>query len=111
MGSARSQGLRRVNIALFNGTVKPLLGLLFLTTTTFAATIQLVAGGGSKNSDAPATECRLREPFAVEFTADGAMLIAEMVGGNRVLKVDPAGHLTVIAGTGIKGYSGDAGPA
>ena len=30
---------------------------------------------------------------------------------NRVLKVDPQGILTVVAGTGIPGFSGDGGPA
>ena len=88
-----------------------LLALCFLTTAAVAAKIELVAGGGEKDGDAPATECRLREPFGVEFTPAGAMFIVEMVSGNRVLHVDRAGKLTVAAGTGVKGYAGDDGPA
>lgn len=76
-----------------------------------AAGIELVAGGGTKDADAPATECRLREPFGVEFTAAGEMIIVEMTKGERVLKVDARGVLRVIAGTGARGYSGDGGPA
>jgi sugar lactone lactonase YvrE len=39
------------------------------------------------------------------------MFIVEMTGGERVLKVDLRGMLTVFAGTGEKGDSGDGGPA
>jgi hypothetical protein len=53
----------------------------------------------------------LREPFAVEFSPAGEMLIAEMTGGNRVLRVDGKGVLHVLAGTGAKGFAGDGGPA
>ncbi len=77
-----------------------------------AARIELIAGGGVKSTGAPATECRLREPFGVEFAPDGSMLIAEMASGNRVLRVDRAGMLTVLAGTGEKGFAdGPAGAA
>jgi hypothetical protein len=76
-----------------------------------AEKIVLVAGGGAAEKDAPATECALREPFGVEFTPSGEMVIVEMSKGERVLKVDKGGVLRVIAGTGTKGYSGDGGPA
>jgi sugar lactone lactonase YvrE len=39
------------------------------------------------------------------------MIIAEMVTGNRVLRVDQAGRLTLLAGQGVKGFAGDGGPA
>src|SRR5450755_4693292 len=32
-------------------------------------------------------------------------------GNNRVFKIDTAGNLTVVAGNGLDGYSGDGGPA
>jgi DNA-binding beta-propeller fold protein YncE len=85
--------------------------LLLLLTPLRAEKIVLVAGGGTKDAEAPATECRLREPFGVEFTKAGEMIIVEMTKGERVLKVDAQGVLRVIAGTGAKGYSGDGGPA
>ena len=76
-----------------------------------AAKIVAVAGGGTAEKDVPALECKLREPFAVEFSPAGEMLIAEMTGGNRVLRVDGKGVLRVLAGTGAKGFMGDGGPA
>ena len=87
------------------------LALLALLTPVLAGELQIIAGGGKLDANARATECRLREPFAVEFAPDGRMIIAEMVSGNRVLAVDKAGMLTVIAGTGEKGFAGDGGPA
>ncbi len=90
-----------------------LLPLLFCCAAAVlhAEKIVLVAGGGTAEKDAPARECVLREPFGVEFTATGEMVIVEMTTGSRVLKVDKAGVLRVIGGTGAKGYSGDGGPA
>ena len=76
-----------------------------------AERIILIAGGGTAEKDAPAVECRLWEPFGVEFSPSGEMLIAEMTSGNRILNVDAGGVLRVIGGTGAKGYSGDGGAA
>lgn len=84
---------------------------LLLTASARAEIVELVAGGGTREGEGPAKECRLHEPFAVEFTPAGEMIIAEMEHGNRVLAVDKQGQLRVIAGTGVKGYSGDGGPA
>lgn len=89
----------------------PIAFLLVSVAWSQAEKIVLVAGGGSAEKDAPATQCKLLEPFGVEFTAGGEMIIVEMTKGQRVLKVDNAGRLTVLAGTGAKGYSGDGGPA
>ncbi len=94
-----------------DGAMRAFLFLLTLSVAACAAKIELVAGGGTQVADAPATECKLREPFGVEFLPDGRMLIAEMVSGNRVLSVDKAGKLTLLAGTGVKGFSGDGGDA
>lgn len=60
-------------------------------------------------------------------TALDADLLKEKIGGlcvdangnvfvsmkfqHRVLKIDPSGEVTVVAGTGVAGYSGDGGPA
>lgn len=53
---------------------------------------------------------KLRSPFAVDFDANGNMYIAEMTG-ERVMKLDSRGTLSVFAGTGEKGSGGDGGPA
>jgi sugar lactone lactonase YvrE len=47
---------------------------------------------------------------AVAVGADGNLYIAD-TGDNRVLKVDGGGTVTIFAGTGIPGFSGDGGPA
>ena len=89
----------------------PLALSLLAATALSAEKIVLVAGGGAMEGNAPATECKLHEPFGVAFTPAGEMVIVEMEHGNRVLSVDAHGVLRVIAGTGAKGYSGDGGPA
>jgi hypothetical protein len=42
--------------------------------------------------------------------ADGNLLITE-VGGHRIRKVTHDGIIRTIAGTGVKGFSGEGGPA
>lgn len=78
-------------------------------TALHAAKMTLFAGGGSRLAG-PATECRLADPFATGFDAQGNTYICEMTN-NRVLKVDARGSLTVFAGTTKKGSAGDGGPA
>ena len=87
------------------------LALLAQTQTGLAERVVLVAGGGTAASGQPATACKLNTPFGVDFDRAGNLFIVEMAGGERVLKVDADGRLTVFAGTGEKGFSGDAGPA
>ena len=87
----------------------PLLLCLASAALLRAEKIVLVAGGGASEKDAPAMECRLREPFGVEFMPSGEMVIVEMERGQRVLKVDAQGVLRVLGG-GAKGFAGDGGP-
>jgi sugar lactone lactonase YvrE len=49
-------------------------------------------------------------PSAVVFDAAGNLYFAE-TGNHVIRKVDTAGNITAIAGTGVQGFSGDAGPA
>jgi sugar lactone lactonase YvrE len=62
-----------------------------------------------------ATTVQLYAPEDVTFDASGNAYISEFgtskTMGHRVNEVDPAGSLSVIAGTGVEGYSGDGGPA
>ena len=77
-----------------------------------AATVVLVAGGGTSNTDGvTAKEFRLKEPFGVEMDSAGRLVIVEMAQGQRVLRVEADGVLRTIAGTGTKGDTGDGGPA
>jgi len=66
-----------------------------------AATVHLVAGGGSA-AEGPARDCKLTWPFAAIGDRAGNLVICEMTG-NRVLRVTPDGTLSVVAGTGAKG--------
>jgi len=96
---------------MHNRLLPSLTALLTLGISAFAAKIELVAGGGMRESGALATESVLREPFGTEFLPDGTLAIVEMVSGNRLLRVDKAGKMAVIAGTGAKGFAGDGGHA
>ena len=87
------------------------ISLLFaLIQTARADRLVLVAGGGNGVDNVPATSAKLHEPFAVDFDNGGNMYIAEMTG-QRLLRVDAKGQLTILAGTGKKGNSGDGGSA
>ena len=75
-----------------------------------AEKIILVAGGSDGGDGAPAIQAKLTAPFGVDFDPNGNMFIVEMTDG-RVRRVDTRGIITTLAGTGVKGYAGDAGPA
>jgi len=66
-----------------------------------------VAGGGPNHL--PATEANVpAHSLAVDDKGD--LYIAAWIT-SRVFKVDKRGLLTVVAGTGALGFSGDGGPA
>jgi trimeric autotransporter adhesin len=76
-------------------------------------TIRTVAGTGSEGysgDGGPATEARLNRPRFLLVAGDGSLIVAD-TANYRVRRVDPAGIITTIAGTGQRGYSGDGGPA
>src|SRR3984957_10647958 len=58
----------------------------------------LVAGGGIREANVPATEAKLNQPFAIGFDKGNNFYLVELAG-NRVLKVDAKGILTILAGT------------
>jgi len=80
--------------------------------------ITTVAGNGEtgySGDGGPATEASLDQPRSVAVGADGSLYIADS-RNNRIRKVDPAGTITTVAGSGPRGwgkggYSGDGGPA
>ena len=76
-------------------------------------TITTVAGtgvSGYSGDGGPATLANLNYPRAVAADGSGSFYIVD-AGNTRVRKVDPAGTITTVAGTGVSGYSGDGGPA
>jgi len=48
---------------------------------------------------------KLQSPFGVDFDSSGMMYVIEYT--HRLIKVDPAGKLAVLAGNGEKGFAGD----
>ena len=73
------------------------------------ARIELLAGGGTGGDGAAAKSARLTEPFGVARDAAGNLYIIEM-SGNRLRKIDSAGLIHTVAGTGEKADGGDDGP-
>ncbi len=75
--------------------------------------ISTIAGTGESGfggDGGPATDARLTYPGAVAADAAGNLYIAED-SDHRIRKVDSAGVITTIAGTGERGFGGDGGPA
>ncbi len=65
--------------------------------------IVLLAGGGESEPPCMASEVKLKEPFYAEPDPQGRLVIAEMAGGQRILRLDEKGQITRIAGTGRQG--------
>lgn len=72
--------------------------------------VTLVAGGSAEGDGKRATETKLAGPFGVDFDRAGNLYFIEYVG-HRVRRIDRKGVLTTLSGTGMKGDSGDGGPA
>jgi sugar lactone lactonase YvrE len=75
--------------------------------STFAGLGGPTAFGGDGG---PATLAHLNEPVAVTKDASGNMYVADALN-QRIRKINTAGIITTIAGTGTAGLSGDGGPA
>ena len=87
-----------------------LVALTFAVPAARADKLVRIAGGGTGENNVPAIDAKLLQPFGIDFDKAGNFYLVELKG-QRVLKVDPKGTLTVVAGTGVKGNSGDGGPA
>ena len=86
-----------------------LVALIACVSAVRADRLVLFAGGGMGGDGVPAIQAKLTEPFAIGFDSAGDAYIVELTG-ERLLKVDKAGILHVVAGTGKKGPGAD-GPA
>lgn len=73
--------------------------------STVAGTEWLFPGGGKAATSAP-----LGRPFNAAIDAQGNLIFADPAN-NMVLRVDADGIIRVVAGNGLRGFSGDGGPA
>lgn len=55
-------------------------------------------------------EAGLQSPAGVALGPGGALFVSEM-GGHRIRRLAADGTMEVVAGTGVRGFSGDGGPA
>jgi len=75
--------------------------------------IDTVAGSGTygyAGDGGAAKDASLRKPKDIAFAPDGTLYIADSVN-NVIRRVDTAGIITTVVGTGVGGFSGDGGPA
>lgn len=70
--------------------------------------ITTVVGGGPDNI--PAVNANLYNPYEVAVDTAGSVYVAA-ASQNRIFKISSTGVITVVAGLGTAGYSGDGGPA
>lgn len=85
-----------------------LLACAGLTAQTPQYTISTVVGGGLLPSAPVATNTAIGNPVSIAADRNGDIFIGI---GYAVLKMDPTGALTPVAGMGTPGDSGDGGPA
>jgi sugar lactone lactonase YvrE len=88
--------------------------LLLLAGNLIAGEVITVSGTGIKGYDAAGTvavETPCGEPYGIAKGPDGMLYICE-IASHVVRKLDEkTGKLTLVAGNGTAGYSGDGGPA
>lgn len=76
--------------------------------------ISTVAGktspGGFSGDGGPATEAELNFPTGVAVGPDGSLFIADRLN-ERIRRVGPDGVIKTVAGTTLRGFGGDGGPA
>ncbi len=80
---------------------------------TPAGIISTIAGtgvAGYSGDGGLAISAKLKNPDAVAVDAAGNVYIADL-GNDRIRKINTAGIISTIAGTGTGGFSGDGGPA
>ena len=92
----------------------PLLaGLCLLAVAATEAEVRTVAGSGtdSRTVALDALAAELGQTYGVEIGPDGALYVCDITK-HQVRRVDlQARTISIVAGTGEKGYSGDGGPA
>lgn len=68
------------------------------------------SGFGFAGDSGPAARARFNTPLGLAFDSRGNLFVADSLN-HRVRRIDPAGVVTTVAGTGEAGFSGDGGQA
>ena len=103
-----------MNRTLMNRTLTACFLFLLISPLVAEETIDSSIGTGSKENNGAAgvaTEINIGQPFGVEVGPGGAMYITE-VENHRVIEYSPKTQtVRTVAGTGVKGLTGDGGLA
>ncbi len=81
----------------------------FFSTATAAEKLVLVAGGEGPDGG-KAIGAKLVQPFGTAFDGDGTIYLVEMEKGERLRAITRDGTIRTLAGTGVKGSTGDGMP-
>src|SRR5687768_2336435 len=87
--------------------------LTALTAVAADYTITTVAGNGAEGFGGDGGDARcaqLNRPTGVDADGRSFIFIADY-SNHRIRRVAPDGTITTVAGTGVRGFSGDGGPA
>ena len=89
--------------------------VLFSWSTLVGAqwTVSDFAGTGQKGNSAvngPAIKASISQIYGICRSPDGALYICD-TDNHQIRRIAPDGTISLYAGTGVKGYSGDNGPA
>jgi DNA-binding beta-propeller fold protein YncE len=115
-GPAREVSLERPTHVAFDGQGRPVLSawsnakVLRLESSGRLETIAGTGKRGFLGDGGPATQATLDLPVSTALGPDGSLYIADQ-GNLRVRRLDPAGTLHTVAGSGEEGFEGDGGPA
>lgn len=111
IGSLSLDGARHLRKIGFWGLA---ISLFAVALSAEAGSVTTLAGTGDKTNNGdtgPALSLNIAEPFGLRLGPDGGLYIVER-GLHRIRKLDrKTGEITTVAGTGVKGYTGDGGPA
>ena len=106
---AASNAVRSMPLSMRTALLFPL-----LAAAVCGAEIETVAGvgvSGATGDGGAAAAARVGNPYGLTLGPDGALYVCE-IDTHRIRRIDlVSGGISTVAGTGVRGYSGDGGPA